>query len=185
MAKLAVKSTHSKSCPILWRNSSTCGRFSTYTCGGRRQELSVIAARDSQGLGRAVQGPCSCCQTYAPCTEARTRFCVSVQTTPQREREADHTPRVLRIFGASKRSTAVPCPVEVTHSPVCYPWHLLSQPLCGHRPQGRCCPSGSLGLAAAFSPEWPHPLGLMHLKTFQWTPWRSPCLCRSIESASP
>lgn len=36
LAKLAVKSTHSKSCPILWRNSSTCGRFSTYTCNGRR-----------------------------------------------------------------------------------------------------------------------------------------------------
>lgn len=38
LAKLAVKSTHSKSCPILWRNSSTCGRFSTYTCRGRRQQ---------------------------------------------------------------------------------------------------------------------------------------------------
>lgn len=38
LAKLAVKSTHSKSCPILCRNSSTCGRFSTYTCNGRKQE---------------------------------------------------------------------------------------------------------------------------------------------------
>lgn len=35
LARLAVKSTHSNSCPILWRNSSTCGRFSTYTCNGR------------------------------------------------------------------------------------------------------------------------------------------------------
>lgn len=39
LAKLAVKSTHSKSCPILWRNSSTCGRFSTYTCNGRDSTL--------------------------------------------------------------------------------------------------------------------------------------------------
>ncbi len=30
-AKLAVNRTHSKSSPILHRNSSTCGRFSTYT----------------------------------------------------------------------------------------------------------------------------------------------------------
>lgn len=56
LAKLAVKSTHSKSCPILWRNSSTCGRFSTYTCSGRRQELSVRAARDGLGLGKSRQG---------------------------------------------------------------------------------------------------------------------------------
>lgn len=31
LAKLAVKSTHSKSSPIFWRNSSTWGLFSTYT----------------------------------------------------------------------------------------------------------------------------------------------------------
>lgn len=38
LARLAVKSTHSKSCPILWRNSSTWGRFSTYTCNSRKQQ---------------------------------------------------------------------------------------------------------------------------------------------------
>lgn len=32
LARLAVKSTHSKSSPIFWRNSSTWGLFSTYTC---------------------------------------------------------------------------------------------------------------------------------------------------------
>lgn len=64
LAKLAVKRTHSKSCPILWRNSSTCGRFSTYTCKGRRQELSVTAAGDSLGLGGAARGPSSCCQAW-------------------------------------------------------------------------------------------------------------------------
>lgn len=49
LAKLAVKSTHSKSCPILWRNSSTCGRFSTYTCNGRKQQ----AGQSQQLLGMA------------------------------------------------------------------------------------------------------------------------------------
>lgn len=33
LAKLAVKRTHSNSSPILFRNSSTWGRFSTYTYG--------------------------------------------------------------------------------------------------------------------------------------------------------
>lgn len=42
LARLAVKSTHSKSCPILWRNSSTCGRFSTYTCNGRKQQAGQL-----------------------------------------------------------------------------------------------------------------------------------------------
>lgn len=32
LAKLAVKRTHSNSSPIFWRNSSTWGLFSTYTC---------------------------------------------------------------------------------------------------------------------------------------------------------
>lgn len=31
LARLAVKRTHSKSSPMRCRNSSTCGRFSTYT----------------------------------------------------------------------------------------------------------------------------------------------------------
>lgn len=33
VAKLAVNRTHSNSSPILFRNSSTWGRFSTNTCG--------------------------------------------------------------------------------------------------------------------------------------------------------
>lgn len=37
LARLAVKSTHSKSSPMRCRNSSTCGRLSTYTCGHRQR----------------------------------------------------------------------------------------------------------------------------------------------------
>lgn len=37
-------------------------------------ELSVIAARDSLGHGRAAKGPSSCCQAYAGFTEACSRF---------------------------------------------------------------------------------------------------------------
>lgn len=36
----------------------------------------------------------------------------------------------------------------------------------------------------AFNSESPHPLGFMHLKTFQGTPWRSPCLCRGTDCTS-
>lgn len=122
LAKLAVKSTHSKSCPILWRNSSTCGRFRTYTCSGRRQELSVIAARDSLGLGRAAKGALLLC-TARPMHDllrlAHQLPHLNVDNPHREKGKLTMSSRVLRIFGASKWSTAVPCPGEVTH--VLYP----------------------------------------------------------------
>lgn len=55
LARLAVKSTHSNSCPILWRNSSTCGRFSTYTCNGRdSMQVSRSCPRGGPGAPRAL-----------------------------------------------------------------------------------------------------------------------------------
>lgn len=110
LAKLAVKSTHSKSCPILWRNSSTCGRFSTYTCGGRRQELSVTGARDSLGLRRSCQG------ARPPVARPRRDFQKLALGSASLCGQPSHMPStVLRVFGASERSTAVSCSVEVTH----------------------------------------------------------------------
>lgn len=57
LAKLAVKSTHSKSCPILWRNSSTCGRFSTYTCNGRRHRHQPHSSWTAWASRAAPGGP--------------------------------------------------------------------------------------------------------------------------------
>lgn len=55
LARLAVKSTHSKSCPILCRNSSTCGRFSTYTCNGRdTRQVSHSSRQGKPGALRAL-----------------------------------------------------------------------------------------------------------------------------------
>lgn len=182
LAKLAVKSTHSKSCPILWRNSSTCGRFSTYTCKGRRQQaVSHAAARAGQGLGRAAaRGPPPGARPiHARCAEVRTREPDAgsrCRQPSQREREADHGVKGLRDLQSwqVEHSCAM---FRRRHSSthVAFGTH-LSQSLCGHRPQPRCCP-GSLELAAVFSAERPIPHrmgrpGLARLQTFHSTPWR-------------
>lgn len=41
LARLAVKSTHSNSSPIFCRNSSTWGRFNTYTCKIEQRVLKI------------------------------------------------------------------------------------------------------------------------------------------------
>lgn len=106
LARLAVKSTHSKSCPILWRNSSTCGRFSTYTCNGTRQQAGQVQQLPGVAIGpdasvggfsEMVPAPSPwglCTERFLPGTLLRlgSRPEWGADAPPRGGRKADHGP---------------------------------------------------------------------------------------------
>lgn len=151
---------------------------------GGDNRLSVMQQPEPAGLGRAAaRGPPPGARPiHARCAEVRTGEPDAgsrCRQPSQREREADHGVKGLRDLQSwqVEHSCAM---FRRRHSSthVAFGTH-LSQSLCGHRPQPRCCP-GSLELAAAFSAERPIPHrtgrpGLARLQTFHSTPWRLLC----------
>lgn len=82
LARLAVKSTHSKSSPMRCRNSSTCGRLSTYTCGhgaeGSAPQAPATRCIPPPQHPHAHPGgqPCPGAQPAAPCWVREAEGCL-------------------------------------------------------------------------------------------------------------